>query len=47
MRKLSDLDNISQLPDLVLCPLDNWDLISITGDDRISFFAGTTYLRPC
>ncbi|PKG38174.1 tRNA-modifying protein YgfZ [Psychromonas sp. Urea-02u-13] len=40
MRKLSDLDNISQLPDLVLCPLDNWDLISITGDDRISFLQG-------
>lgn len=37
MRKLSDLDNISQLPDLVLCPLDSWDLISVKGDDRISF----------
>jgi folate-binding protein YgfZ len=40
MRKLSELDNISQLPDLVLCPLDSWDLISVTGDDRITFLQG-------
>ncbi|WP_022940555.1 tRNA-modifying protein YgfZ [Psychromonas hadalis] len=40
MRKLSELDNISQLPDLVLCPLDNWDLICVKGDDRISFLQG-------
>jgi folate-binding protein YgfZ len=40
MRKLSELDNISQLPDLVLCPLEHWDLISVTGDDRITFLQG-------
>lgn len=40
MRKLSELDNISQLADLVLCPLDSWDLISVKGDDRISFLQG-------
>jgi len=40
MRKLSELDNISQLADLVLCPLDSWDLISIKGDDRITFLQG-------
>ena len=40
MRKLSELENISQLPDLVLCPLDSWDLISIKGDDRITFLQG-------
>tara|TARA_R110001583_G_scaffold99273_2_gene244586 strand:- start:5985 stop:6962 length:978 start_codon:yes stop_codon:yes gene_type:complete len=40
MRKLSELDNISKLPDLVLCPLDSWDLISVTGDDRITFLQG-------
>lgn len=51
MRKLSELDNISKLPDLVLCPLDSWDLISIKGDDRISFLQGQltcdlTELKP-
>ncbi|MCP5077277.1 MAG: tRNA-modifying protein YgfZ, partial [Psychromonas sp.] len=40
MRKLSELDNISQLPELVLCPLDSWDLISVKGDDRITFLQG-------
>ena len=40
MLTLSQLDNISQLPDLVLCPLDNWDLISITGEDRVTFLQG-------
>lgn len=40
MRKLSELDNISQLPDLVLCPLDSWDLICVKGDERISFLQG-------
>ena len=40
MRKLSELDNISQLADLVLCPLDHWDLISVKGEDRISFLQG-------
>jgi len=40
MRKLSELDNISQLPDLVLCPLNSWDLISVKGDDRITFLQG-------
>ena len=51
MRKLSELDNISKLPDLVLCPLDSWDLISVTGDDRITFLQGQltcdlTNLKP-
>lgn len=51
MRKLSDLDNISQLADLVLCPLDNWDLISVKGEDRVSFLQGQltcdlTNLKP-
>jgi len=40
MLTLSQLENISQLPDLVLCPLDSWDLISITGEDRVSFLQG-------
>jgi len=40
MLTLSQLENISQLPDLVLCPLDNWDLISITGEDRVTFLQG-------
>lgn len=51
MRKLSELDNISQLADLVLCPLDSWDLISVKGEDRISFLQGQltcdlTNLKP-
>jgi len=40
MLTLSQLENISQLPDLVLCPLNSWDLISVTGEDRISFLQG-------
>jgi len=40
MRTLSQLENISKLPDLVLCPLDSWDLISVTGEDRIAFLQG-------
>lgn len=40
MLTLSQLENISQLPDLVLCPLNNWDLISVTGEDRITFLQG-------
>jgi len=40
MRTLSQLEDISQLPDLVLCSLNSWDLISITGEDRISFLQG-------
>ena len=51
MLKLSQLKNISQLPDLVLCPLTNWDLIRVTGEDRINFLQGQltcdlTKLRP-
>ena len=51
MLKLSQLENISQLPDLVLCQLDNWDLIRITGEDRITFLQGQltcdlTKLKP-
>jgi folate-binding protein YgfZ len=37
MLKLSQLKDISQLPDLVLCQLDSWDLIRVTGEDRIKF----------
>jgi len=40
MLTLNQLANISQLPDLALCPLDSWDLISVTGEDRISFLNG-------
>jgi len=40
MLTLSQLENISQLPDLVLCPLNSWDLISITGEDRVTFLQG-------
>jgi len=40
MLTLSQLENISQLPDLVLCPLKSWDLISVTGEDRITFLQG-------
>lgn len=40
MLTLSQLENISQLPDLVLCPLDSWDLISVTGKDRVKFLQG-------
>ncbi|MEI6898201.1 MAG: tRNA-modifying protein YgfZ [Psychromonas sp.] len=51
MRKLSELDNISQLADLVLCPLDSWDLIAVKGEDRITFLQGQltcdlTNLKP-
>jgi len=40
MLKLSQLDNISHLPDLVLCPLDSWDLIRVSGEDRVNFLQG-------
>lgn len=40
MLTLHQLENISQLPGLVLCPLNNWDLISVTGTDRITFLQG-------
>ncbi|TEW53143.1 tRNA-modifying protein YgfZ [Psychromonas sp. RZ22] len=40
MLTLSQLENISQLPDLVLCPLNSWDLISVTGEDCIAFLQG-------
>lgn len=51
MFKLSQLKDISQLPELVLCPLDNWDLISVVGEDRITFLQGQltcdlTNLKP-
>jgi folate-binding protein YgfZ len=51
MFKLSQLNNISQLPDLVLCPLTSWDLISVTGEDRLTFLQGQltcdlTILKP-
>lgn len=51
MLELSQLKNISQLPDLVLCPLDSWDLIRVTGEDRINFLQGQltcdlTSLKP-
>lgn len=40
MRDLQSLENISLLPDLALCKLDSWDLISVKGDDRVSFLQG-------
>lgn len=40
MRNLSSLDDISLLPELVLCQLDSWDLISISGEDRVTFLQG-------
>ena len=40
MLKLSQLNNISNLPDLVLCPLNSWDLISVKGEDRVAFLQG-------
>lgn len=40
MLTLRELENISHLPDLVLCPLNSWDLISVTGEDRIAFLQG-------
>ncbi|AGH80022.1 glycine cleavage T protein (aminomethyl transferase) [Psychromonas sp. CNPT3] len=40
MLKLNQLDNISQLADLVICPLDSWDVIAVQGEDRISFLQG-------
>lgn len=40
MPKLNQLKNISQLPDLVLCQLNNWDVIRISGEDRITFLQG-------
>ena len=51
MFQLSQLNNISQLPDLVLCPLNSWDLISVTGEDRLAFLQGQltcdlTNLKP-
>ncbi len=51
MLKLSQLNNISHLPDLVLCPLDSWDLIRVSGEDRINFLQGQltcdlTSLKP-
>ena len=51
MLKLNQLKNISQLPDLVLCQLDSWDLIRVTGEDRINFLQGQltcdlTKLKP-
>ena len=51
MFKLSQLKDISQLPDLVLCPLNSWDLISVAGEDRITFLQGQltcdlTNLKP-
>lgn len=51
MLTLKQLENISQLPDLVLCPLNSWDLISVTGPDRVTFLQGQltcdlTQLQP-
>ncbi|MCG6201485.1 tRNA-modifying protein YgfZ [Psychromonas antarctica] len=51
MLKLSQLKNISHLPELVLCPLDSWDLIRVSGEDRITFLQGQltcdlTSLKP-
>lgn len=51
MLKLNQLKNISQLPDLALCQLESWDLIRVTGEDRINFLQGQltcdlTQLKP-
>ena len=40
MRKLNQLENLSQLPDLALCQLNSWDLICVTGEDRVAFLQG-------
>ncbi|MCK5817893.1 MAG: tRNA-modifying protein YgfZ [Psychromonas sp.] len=40
MLELNQLENISHLPDLVLCPLDSWDLICVQGEQRIEFLQG-------
>ncbi len=40
MRDLNSLENISLLPELALCKLDSWDLISVKGEDRIKFLQG-------
>ena len=37
MLTLNQLNNLSELPDLALCKLENWDLISVVGEDRIKF----------
>lgn len=51
MLNLSQLNNISHLPDLVLCPLDSWDLIRVSGEERVKFLQGqltcdVTSLKP-
>jgi len=40
MGKLKQLENLSQLPDLAFCKLNSWDLISVTGKDRVTFLQG-------
>jgi len=40
MLTLNQLNNISQLPALVFCPLESWDLVCISGEDRITFLQG-------
>ena len=37
MLTLNQLNNLNDLPDLALCKLENWDLISVVGEDRITF----------
>lgn len=51
MLKLNQLKDISELPDLVLCQLESWDLIRVTGEERINFLQGQltcdlTQLKP-
>lgn len=40
MFTLEKLSNISELPKLVACPISNWEILTITGVDRISFLQG-------
>lgn len=40
MLAINQLDNISELPDLVLCSLDSWDLICVQGEQRVEFLQG-------
>jgi len=51
MLTLNQLNNLSELPDLALCKLDNWDLISVAGEDRVKFLQSqltcdVTTLKP-
>ncbi len=40
MLTINQLENINQLPDLVLCSLNSWDLICVKGQQRVEFLQG-------